>query len=355
MTLSLFRRAGIRYSNFSYFLFLVMCCSVVVSCSQENDSLLPEESSELTYGMVAMNTANDAPNVILNLDKITWDKSNVYKAMYNGIPIAEICKEYIITKRQAIVVYPIDENGIADITKGFVAQVIEDLKLGTPDSAKIHGGSVSFSLNVENTICRYTQGSSAPYTLVYINNTKEIGGAVEATCMPFVITDTDLNSYGVVKIGTQYWMRENLNACYYVDGAQISDSYSNGDYGRLYSWGSVKDRSVINGWNLATNKEWYILKRYLSLAEAGLMMKSATGWNDYNGVSGNGTNISGFNGFPAGMYDFENHCFISVGGSAYWWSSDSLSNRLSCDNTKMLNGPFQYFSYYRCSVRYIKH
>ena len=51
----------------------------------------------------------------------------------------------------------------------------------------------------------------------------------------------------------------------------------------------------------------------------GTKMKSTTGWNS----SGNGTNASGFNAFPAGYYGFGS--FYGLGVNAYFWSSTENS------------------------------
>lgn len=242
------RKTGIRLPQFSFFLILIICCYAVISCSQEETALLPEENPVPGYGVMTVNTAADFPNVILNLDKIPWDKSNVYRAMCNRKPVAEVCKEYISAiDRQAIVIYPTDQNGVADLTQGFVAQVIGDLNTGKPDAAKIHGGSVAFSLNGETTACNYTAGTFAAWTLIYVSKTRDIGGAEEATFTAYTITDNNPNRYGVVKIGTQYWMRENLKASYYIDDTEIPDSYNNGEYGKLYSWDSMNDKVIIDG------------------------------------------------------------------------------------------------------------
>jgi uncharacterized protein (TIGR02145 family) len=49
-------------------------------------------------------------------------------------------------------------------------------------------------------------------------------------------------------------------------------------------------------------------------------MKSISGWNDYRGKSGNGTNSSGFNGLPGGYRD-DYYKFVNQGNFGYWWSA----------------------------------
>jgi uncharacterized protein (TIGR02145 family) len=49
---------------------------------------------------------------------------------------------------------------------------------------------------------------------------------------------------------------------------------------------------------------------------AGEKMKSTSGWKE----NGNGTNESGFSGFPGGNRNYLGK-FNYFGGSGYWWSS----------------------------------
>jgi uncharacterized protein (TIGR02145 family) len=53
-------------------------------------------------------------------------------------------------------------------------------------------------------------------------------------------------------------------------------------------------------------------------------MKSTSGWNEYNGKSGNGTNTSGFAGLPGG-YRLTNGTYGGVGDIGFWWSSYEYS------------------------------
>jgi uncharacterized protein (TIGR02145 family) len=55
--------------------------------------------------------------------------------------------------------------------------------------------------------------------------------------------------------------------------------------------------------------------------DEGYQMKSTSGWNDYNGFSGNGSNSSGFNGRPGGYADSGG--FYDFGNLGYWWSSSA--------------------------------
>jgi uncharacterized protein (TIGR02145 family) len=81
-----------------------------------------------------------------------------------------------------------------------------------------------------------------------------------------------------------------------------------------------------SGWHLPSNEDWDKLYRYAGGAgtgspyssfTAGKYLKATSGWNDYNGNSGNGTDAHGFSALPGG-------CGISGGGfgiEGSWWSS----------------------------------
>jgi uncharacterized protein (TIGR02145 family) len=159
------------------------------------------------------------------------------------------------------------------------------------------------------------------------------------------VTDADGNEYQVVQIGNQCWTKENLKTTKFADGSVIpnvtsddawinlsspawcnyENNASNGNtYGKLYNWYTVADpRNVCPaGWHVPSDAEWTVLTDYLGgNAVAGVKMKTTSGWNDYNGQSGNGTNESGFSGLPGGTRYDDFGTFDSVGSYGYWWSS----------------------------------
>ncbi len=165
-----------------------------------------------------------------------------------------------------------------------------------------------------------------------------------------IFTDSrDGKNYGIVKINSQVWMSENLNASTYRNGdiiryARNRDEWKvaaakqegawcyynnepkNGDiYGKLYNWYAVNDSRGLApiGYHIPTMREWTILTQILGgEGQAGQKMKSRTGWAN----NANGDNSSGFNGLPCG-------CCSSIGffdgitGFGSWWSSEgSMDN-----------------------------
>ena len=175
------------------------------------------------------------------------------------------------------------------------------------------------------------------------------------------MTDTrDGKTYKTVKIGDQTWMAENLN---YYDATNLSvkekswcfgkkdneDSTTCDVAGRFYTWAAAIDSVKLAndadnplecgydkfcnltgtvqgicppGWHLPNNTEWQaFLTAVGGRSTAGKVLKSQTGWNDYKGTSGNGTDAFGFTALPAGFRFCDGGDFLAEGKYTYFWSS----------------------------------
>jgi uncharacterized protein (TIGR02145 family) len=137
-------------------------------------------------------------------------------------------------------------------------------------------------------------------------------------------TDTrDGKTYKSVKIGNRTWMAENLN--YKIDKSWCygNDEANCKKYGRLYDWKSAV-KACPSGWHLPSNEEWLNLVNYAGGGNyAGKNLKSTTGWDNYEGKSGNGTYEFGFSAMPGG-FRFPDGNFKDSGMEGYWWSSDEF-------------------------------
>jgi uncharacterized protein (TIGR02145 family) len=123
--------------------------------------------------------------------------------------------------------------------------------------------------------------------------------------------------YRTVKIGSQVWMAENLN--YNAPGSVCynNDPRNGEKYGRLYDWETAK-KACPPGWHLPSDKEWNVLINFAGgSGVGGKHLKAKNDWNDYNGKSGNGTDIYGFAALPGGG----GNRFYCVGGTGCWWSA----------------------------------
>lgn len=102
------------------------------------------------------------------------------------------------------------------------------------------------------------------------------------------VRDVDGNYYKTVKIGTQWWMAENLKTTRYANKNPISnvtdnglwqsitygawryydDNVQNNDlYGKLYNWQAVSDPRNLcpKGWHVPSDNEWKTLELYLGM------------------------------------------------------------------------------------------
>jgi len=155
----------------------------------------------------------------------------------------------------------------------------------------------------------------------------------------------DGNVYTTVQIGTQCWMKQNLNIGTRIDG--IGEQTNNGTiekycydniesncdvYGGLYQWDEMMHYSVTPGvqgicptnWHLPTDAEWTEFTTYLGGGSvAGGKMKE-TGTTHWASPNTGATNSSGFTGLPAGRR-YSGGYFNYLGYYARLWSSTEFN------------------------------
>ena len=98
----------------------------------------------------------------IDVSKLTFAKSNVYKVLNAGKQVAEICKEYLVTpyfSSQAIVAYPMKNDATADLSQGVVVQLLGQ-------AGKVHGGKVSW--NIDEHSLTYIAGTLPVYNNIYV-------------------------------------------------------------------------------------------------------------------------------------------------------------------------------------------
>ena len=157
------------------------------------------------------NTGQSGSEVFHNyvdVSKLVFDDSKVYKVLSAGQQVAEICKEYLVTpdfSSQAIVVYPMKDNHAVDLSKGTVVQLV-----GHAD--KVHGGTVAWDLKEHS--LKYTPGNQAARSKVYILPDGQIALSMPKEMLPVLamkdimrdVRGSSIHNYPIVKIGTQYWI-----------------------------------------------------------------------------------------------------------------------------------------------------
>jgi len=166
-------------------------------------------------------------------------------------------------------------------------------------------------------------------------------------------------TYQTVLIGSQVWFKRNLN--YNVSGSKCYGeggklyNYDTGlydktlstaeiqancdEYGRLYKWSTamalpdscngIKCTSIIgtkhkgicpSGWHIPSDDDWATLANFVGASTAGTKLKATSGWNNYNGKSGNGQDTYGFAALPGGFGNSDGS-FANAGGHGLWWSA----------------------------------
>ena len=188
-------------------------------------------------------------------------------------------------------------------------------------------------------------GISLPATGLVIFNTTTNGLEVKSSTGWTSLTTPSTTAVFLptIVIGTQQWMRENLDVVTYRNGdviPQVTNAtawaalttgawcYYNNDvangaiYGKLYNWYAVNDTRGLapTGWHIPTDAEWTILTDKLGgTTVAGGKMKSVgiTRWTTPNASA---TNASGFTGLPGG-FRYNNGSFYNNGNYGFWWSS----------------------------------
>ena len=132
------------------------------------------------------------------------------------------------------------------------------------------------------------------------------------------VTDGGGNVYNIVKIGTQYWTKENLK--YNVTGSSCYDnSTANCDtYGRLYKF-SAAQTVCPSGWRLPTDADFKTLEVYLGMTQADADLD---GW-DRGTTEGTKLKVGGGSGFEAKQGGFSNtqNLFGNITTDGYFWTS----------------------------------
>jgi len=162
------------------------------------------------------------------------------------------------------------------------------------------------------------------------------------------VTDIDGNVYKTIKIGTQWWMAENLRTTKFRNGEAIQNTISNTDwaslsspsycfynndfetygriYGAFYNWKAVNDNRNIapEGWHIPSDDEWKTLIYYLGgFSVAGGKMKEA-GTTHWISPNTGATNSSRFTALPTGSRGGTTGEFGWIGlGNDYWCATSN--------------------------------
>ena len=184
-----------------------------------------------------------APTTVfsVNIENLEWAYSYVYEIVVNGDVIGHLAYEFLNRhvpgdpfplQRRAVVAYTVLDNGRANLTTGLVLDNGNFVSWNTNATGSTRPYEILISyvagedLQAEPTELFLVEGSPRMTTM-------EIGTThTVATLRPMMLRDertgaeingetTEVNYYGVVKVGIQYWTRENLRTTRFANGDPI--------------------------------------------------------------------------------------------------------------------------------------
>lgn len=289
---------------------------------------------------------NDHNLTAIRIAALSFSTSDVYRVYNQSMPVAEICKEYLYSANdniasRAIVVYPV-QNEKTDLQKGQILQLLDEKRM-------IHGGNVSW--NVEKNSLSYTPGNSAPIAVFYIDENGKI--AMEKPESPAAVNVSSyqirdirngiLQAYPIVKIATQYWMKEDLRATDYQDGTSLPFKTALGT-GAGYFQDNKKNLFFYNGeallkgkltpvdWKIPNKDDWNKLIKYVN--QSASLLKAGT-WKTFKveQVLSPVTNLSGLSILPNGLYtegrDTGKPLHGNLGTTAVYWINGETKGTLA--------------------------
>ena len=268
---------------------------------------------------------DNASKTTLPISTLTFSETSVIQIFNSASQLmGNICKEYLLNESvasAALVYYPAATPGV-----GTVLQLLNE-------TSDIHGGKVTWN---DNNTFSYVAGDKPAITIItldaqgeLIDNPNDDSPSIYAA--KYLLLDnrgTKTDRYGVVKIGAQYWMREELRATAYNDGSAISDNsselttaaagliVSRGNY--YYNFAAMNTLKMAPaGWSIPNKKQWDALFSYLR--DETSFLKSP-GWTTVENVSA-GNNLSGFGCMPIGFFYNTNSptMLLGVDQSASFW------------------------------------
>ena len=287
-------------------------------------------------------------------------------AVYDGnTRIATICREYIVDSN-------LKEGVVADVLYLANADGSTNYAFGYDLKEAIH-----YNWDLAKNSCDRLH-VDMEYEGLFISPTLEVSyaklaNARTATLKPLLLTDQrgdETTSYGIVKVGAQLWMRENLATLRWRDGSAITTGLTKpqwqstkeaavcyykdsidllASHGALYNFFAVIDSRGLapEGWSVPSDDEWHSMIQYVDpkcfepnpddwgreSEHAGLLLKSTEGWKvpprpEPGAVLKQGNNLTGFNARPMGSTSQSKILgyYSAEGHQAYFWTSSTYEN-----------------------------
>lgn len=297
---------------------------------------------------------NDHQLNAVHISALSFKSSNIYRVYQGGDAVAEICQEYLKSTNgsidsRAIVAYPV-KNGETILTKGTVLQLLDE----TSDT---HGGKLCW--DTETNTPDYTAGTSAPISKIFFDQEGEMAltqpeNPAKVNVSSYLLRDLRkgiLQTYSIVKIGTQYWMREELKTTLYRNGDELAEQtkigegagYFLSENGKMYFYNGealLANELAPQGWRIPRTSDWSRLEEYVGNAAA---LKKGS-WNNYEeGYEvAPVTNLSYFCAYPVGVWLSTHMCVNEMVG---YWSTDETGKQIP-EKTSFMLGEYDTIQQY---------
>ncbi|MCD8030820.1 MAG: fibrobacter succinogenes major paralogous domain-containing protein [Bacteroides sp.] len=198
------------------------------------------------------------------------------------------------------------------------------------------GGTLSWDISSGR--CTYSPGQRLPILHFFIDYDGTIVLSSPKSAQPVVIEPllladerpNESTEYPLIKIGTRYWMRDNLKATRYNEGTQIPKktdfTTESAGYGvgagnyYFYSEAAVKTGKLCPvGWRIPSTSQWEELLDYLDW-EASWLKNGI--WSEERYPA---TDLTGFNGLPVGMFI---KTYMYQNQSVAYWSTGEAETEI---------------------------
>ncbi len=255
------------------------------------------------------------------------------------MPVAPTIGQFYIqniTLTKAIANITVNTDGGSDIIERGVCYSI--MINPTTTNAKVisNGTTGNFTCNISG-LATNTMYHARAYATNAVGTT--YGDDVQFRTSATTVDDVDGNTYNVIEVGNQAWLKQNLKTTKYRNNETIGTTTlditndatpkfqwpatgfeSNANtFGRLYTWYTITDSRGLcpDGWHVANSIEWTELTNFLGgESVAGGKLKSFINWSSPNtgasdevGFSAYGSGVRNLNGTYQG---FDTNCV--------WWS-----------------------------------
>ena len=272
---------------------------------------------------------------VLHLSALSFEASNIYRVHLNGKEVAEICKEYLSDDldSRAITIYPI-KNGATDLKKGTMLQLLDT-------DEEMNGGKLQWDFS-DNTFTYYEGDLPHIQTICFdqkgnLYTDEKPEQPAEINVVAYTLSDqrnpSDIQQYPIVKIGTQYWLRENLRADRYSNGTpmeKLTVAYGEPGYhvnnGNYFYSGEALEEGIMcpEGWSIPSLNDWKCLDEYIehevSVLKTGEWKKLGTETDKELAPVNNKTMLSIK---PLGVWSYKpEHPDLNEGKMAAFWTWD---------------------------------